>query len=57
MTAKDGPMEVSITWTASAEKAVKVSYDPVLLLYTIEILGLPSPPASSIGSRKKKNSK
>jgi hypothetical protein len=57
MTGKDGPAEVSITWTASAQKAVQVSYDPVIPLYTIEIIGLPSPPATSIGSRKKKYSK
>ena len=55
MTGQDGPTEVSITWTPSATKAVQVSFDPVVPLYTIEIIGLPSPPASLLAGRKKKN--
>ena len=57
MTAQDGPTQVSITWTPSATKAVQVSYDPVVPLYTIEIIGLPAPAVSLLADRKKKSKK
>jgi hypothetical protein len=54
LTAKGAPIPVTISWTESTDKAVKVSYDADAPLYTIQIFGYPQPPNSMLAERRQK---
>ncbi len=51
MTGPDAPLPVTMTWTQSTDRDVKVSRDPSGG-FTIEIIGYPSPPMLSADERE-----
>lgn len=51
---KDDPIQVTITWSEGNPNDVKVTFNPSVPSYAIEIIGYPSPPTSHLAERREK---